>query len=113
MQSTRIKLFDFSKNSIQRNKTGPMTLYQSIKEFFPPSMADEIWFIFSLSTKSVLDHEKFSRKKIISLCGIIKSIHDQYNVRLSKMFIDEFLKETGYDLSISTCEIREAAEYYS
>lgn len=114
MQST--KTFDLSRNSFQSIKTikiGPMALYKTLKEFFVPSMSDEVWFIFSLSNKSILDHEKYSRKQMISLLGIIKSIHDQYKVRLSKILINEFLIEAGYDLGISPEEIRKAAEYYS
>jgi hypothetical protein len=114
MQS--IKKFDLSKNSFQSIKTikvGPMALYKTIKEFFVPSMADEIWFIFSLSNKSILEHEKYSRKQMISLMGIIKSMHDQYKVRLSKLLVNEFLREAGYDLGITSGEIRMAARYFS
>ena len=114
MQST--KTFDLSRNSFQSVntiKSGPMSLFKTIKEFFVPSMSDEIWFIFSLSNKSILEHEKYSRKQMISLMGIIKSMHDQYKVRLSKLLVNEFLREAGYDLGITAGEIRIAAQYFS
>ncbi len=112
MQSIK-KLSQNSFQSTKNIKVGPMVLYQTIKEFFVPSMADEIWFIFSLSNRSILEHEKYSRKQMISLMGIIKSMHEQYSVRLSKLLVNEFLKEAGYDLGISPGEIRIAARYYS